>query len=225
MTSSNSSEATRVARYFDSHAVDFDTIYETEKGPVRRLRDRLSRGTVLARVPFVLRVAKEKAPATALDVGCGAGRFSVPLAERGLRVVGLDFAQAMIDLANVYAKEGGVGDRCTFLCEDVMAWEAPASFDLSLVIGVLDYVSAPEPLLRRITSLTSGCVVVSFPRLLHPLVPIRWVRLRLAGCPVFFYTRRQIETLADSISSTYEITKLGRDYMLVAGVAAATPSA
>ena len=218
MTSSNFSEAKRVARYFDSHAVDFDTIYETDKGRLRRLRDRFSRGTVLDRLPFVLRIAAEMSPSTVLDVGCGSGRFSIPLAQRDVRVFGLDFAPGMIELAIGYSSDAGVGARCSFLCEDVMVWEAPVPFDLTLAIGVLDYVSVADALLHRLASLTDGHVVVSFPRRFHVLVPIRWVRLRLAGCPVFFYTRGEVDALARSFSTEFEITKLGRDHMLVAEV-------
>ena len=215
MSSSGSTESEKVARYFDSHAVDFDTIYEQDKGAVRKLRDRLSRGTVLDRLPFVMRVAGERSPSSILDVGCGAGRFAIPLAKTGATVTGLDFAEEMIALAERAADQAGTGSGCTFLCEDVMAWDPRVTFDMAIAIGVFDYVSDAAPLLARIASFTAGTIVVSFPKRAHPLVPIRWVRLRLAGCPVFFYTRWQIEELASGHLSDFTVTDLRRDLMLV----------
>ena len=39
-----------------------------------------------------------------LDIGCGAGRFTIPLAERGMKVVGIDYSSEMIRLANEYVR-------------------------------------------------------------------------------------------------------------------------
>lgn len=36
---------------------------------------------------------------TTLDIGCGAGRVTIPLYERGFQVVGMDYAEKMIDAA------------------------------------------------------------------------------------------------------------------------------
>src|SRR5687768_10407436 len=97
---SSTSDHDRVSRYFHEHAEDFDSIYDdAKKSPVRRLRDNLSRGTVVQRLEFVKARAWEWKPTTALDVGCGAGRFALALAAGGTNVVGLDFAEDMVKLA------------------------------------------------------------------------------------------------------------------------------
>ena len=36
-----------------------------------------------------------------LDIGCGAGRVTIPLHKRGFQVVGMDYAEKMIDTARV----------------------------------------------------------------------------------------------------------------------------
>ena len=46
-----------------------------------------------------------------LDLGCGAGRNAVPLAEMGWQVVGLDLSWPMLAAAATRAREAGVGDR------------------------------------------------------------------------------------------------------------------
>lgn len=46
-----------------------------------------------------------------LDVGCGPGRHSYALAERGIEVVGLDISQRFVDIANEHAPSGASFQR------------------------------------------------------------------------------------------------------------------
>jgi 2-polyprenyl-3-methyl-5-hydroxy-6-metoxy-1,4-benzoquinol methylase len=208
-------EQERVTNYFDTHAQDFDTIYEERKGAVRTLRDRLSRGTVTERLTFVRDFATREKPASVLDVGCGAGRFSVPLAQGGSRVVGIDPADAMVAMAMKRAADDGVASSCRFVEADYLEWDAGERFALSLGIGLFDYMREPGPMLAKIVADTDGHVIASFPKRWHPLVPLRKIRLSMAGCPVFFYTRSDVERLAKVHLPSFEVTTLGRDFMLV----------
>jgi SAM-dependent methyltransferase len=92
----------------------------------------------------VLRWVEELAPpgARVLDVGCGAGRIAIVLAERGYDVHALDASEPMVELARKLADERrvapwlGVGDA--------QALEHPdGSFDVVLGIGVLPWVDSP----------------------------------------------------------------------------------
>lgn len=56
---------------------------------------------------FYLAVADELGAGTVLDVGCGTGSLALRLAARGLRVVGVDPAEASLDVAR--AKDGASG--------------------------------------------------------------------------------------------------------------------
>ncbi len=207
---------TRVARYFDQHAADFDAIYEREQQPLlRRLRDQLTRGTVVHRLDFVVERARAWQPATALDVGCGGGRFAIELAKLGVEVTGLDFAPDMVSLAERNAGSAGVQERCTFHAEDLLRWDTSDRFELTLGIGLFDYLARPDDMLARIAEVTAGHVIVSFPRLWHPLVPLRNLRLRLSGCPVWFFRRREVELLASRHLSNYEVMPFHRDFLLV----------
>lgn len=212
---SSSSPEDQVARHFDAHAQDFDSIYDTEKSALRAVRDRLSRGTVVKRLQFIRDLATELKPSRVLDVGCGSGRFAVALARQGATVVGLDFAPEMLALAREKAAAAGVVDRCEFLNADFMAWDWGEPFDLVLAVGVLDYVPEAAPFVARLASASRGTTVISFPRRYHPLVPVRIARLRLSGCPVFFYDRNQVESYGRSSFRQWEVKPFDRDLLLV----------
>jgi SAM-dependent methyltransferase len=215
MKPSPSSDPNPVAEYFDRHAVDFDTIYASRKGPIRSLRDRVTRGTVVRRLDFVKEAAARERPESVLDVGCGSGRFAIDLALGGSKVIGLDFAPDMLRLAREQAEKAGVAEKCTFLDLDFMTWEPPQAFDLVLAIGVLDYIDDAEPFVARLAGVAQGSVIISFPRALHPLVPMRLVRLRLSGCPVHFYRRSTVEAFGRRHFEDFRVVPFARDFLLV----------
>ncbi len=57
-------------------------------------------------------------PCKAVDLGCGAGNYSVYLAERGFEVTGIDFSPTAIKLAKENAERKGVS--CNFLVADAV---------------------------------------------------------------------------------------------------------
>lgn len=75
-----------------------------------------------------------------LDVGCGVGRWSLPLAEAGAVVTGIDLSATMIAEAARRAEARGVDKRCLFLQQDVAAPELDSCFDLILCVTVLQHV-------------------------------------------------------------------------------------
>jgi len=103
-----------------------------------------------------------------LDVGGGAGRYSVELAERGYEVTLVDPSAEQVALARENAAEHGVADAVTARTGDVRDLDAEAdSFDATLCLGgplshVLDSgerrTAAAE--LRRVTA-PGGPVFVS----------------------------------------------------------------
>jgi len=66
-----------------------------------------------------------------LDVGCGAGRASISLAEMGIDVVGIDLSQTMVTVARQQAHLAGV--EVTFEAMDVTQLRFPdACFEVAL---------------------------------------------------------------------------------------------
>lgn len=78
-------------------------------------------------------------PGRALDAGCGTGRHSVKLAERGWTVVGVDAVTKPLRVARTRAAEAGVADRVSFVKADVTRLDpaVEGTFDLVLDIGCI----------------------------------------------------------------------------------------
>lgn len=87
------------------------------------------------RIPEELKaLARQGSPRTALELGCGVGRFSRYLAQQGLRVTGVDFSPVAI----AKAREGAAKDnpRPEFIVGDVTRLEALSGpFDFSFDVG------------------------------------------------------------------------------------------
>lgn len=71
--------------------------------------------------------------AAVLDLGCGTGRLSVPLALAGRRVTGLDAAPAMLEAAQAKAEAAGV--HVEWRRGDMTSFELDRRFDLIMVTG------------------------------------------------------------------------------------------
>lgn len=76
-------------------------------------------------VEFIIRECNLRVGSTVLDLGCGAGRHAVELAKHGIRVVGVDYSQGLIDRAIARARAATV-DVASFIkgdCRDVALGE------------------------------------------------------------------------------------------------------
>jgi len=90
-----------------------------------------------------------------LDVGCGVGRWSRLLANRGAQVTGIDISPTMIAEARRRAAHAGLQSRCRFETQDLSGLDAGGEFDLVLAVTVLQHILDPALLraaLRRMTS-------------------------------------------------------------------------
>ncbi|MFE4663534.1 class I SAM-dependent methyltransferase [Streptomyces sp. NPDC056716] len=70
------------------------------------------------------------AGARVLDLCCGPGVFTVPLARRGYAVTGVDLSPAMLERARKLAADAGVG--VTYVRADAREFTAPGGFDVAL---------------------------------------------------------------------------------------------
>ena len=98
-----------------------------------------------------------------LDVGCGGGILSEALARRGARVLGIDLAPALLEVAQLHAAESGVNVEYRSVSAESLAIARPASFDLVTCMEMLEHVPDPAAALGALARLVKpgGDVVVS----------------------------------------------------------------
>lgn len=186
-------ESRQIAQYWDQIAPQFDTIYSGKKSALARGLDHWLRRDMYERFNWVMRQAGDVNNLTVCDVGCGSGRFVSPLAQRGADVTGLDFAPQMLDLARELVSKDGVADRCKFVLSDVLDWKTDEKFDLVIAIGFWDYVADPLGRLQVIRTITRGRFLSAWPRAGTLRAAVRKQRLKMVGCPVYFWTHDQVE--------------------------------
>jgi ubiquinone/menaquinone biosynthesis C-methylase UbiE len=208
----------KVREHFHADARRFDAIYEERKGPVTRLIDNWWRGVVRKRLEVNLEKLEPIKGKSILDVGCGSGRFCIAYAQRGAaRVVGIDFAVAMIDIAKQIAQEAGVVDTCEFIAGAFPNALGDETFDASTANGFFDYIEQPVPIIARMRELTRQTMIMSFPKAIEWRVPVRRMRFWLKGTPLFLYRESQVkQILAAAGVNNYEWINLDRDYLIVA---------
>jgi SAM-dependent methyltransferase len=208
-----------VRDYFNREAQRFDAIYENRKPLLQRVVDRAFRSVVVERFKLICNLAPMTGPWSVLDVGCGSGRYALALAEAGAtRVVGVDVAAAMIELARQQAVVAGVGDRCDFHTAAFMDFRTTERFDVSVATGYFDYLEDPLPHLRRMVEVTRGRLFVSVPKRLEYRVPVRKLRFALEHGYVRFYSRREFAELARTAGvapDRLSMIDLGRDWIAV----------
>ena len=93
-------------------------------------------------------IRSRKAPGNALDLGCGAGVFSVYMAKAGYRVTGVDFIPKALELAAALAKENKVD--VNWIQADLFEWNPKTKFDIILDSGCLHTISDGKSFKERI---------------------------------------------------------------------------
>jgi len=103
---------------------------------------------------------------TALDMGCGSGIFSFLLAKEGLKVIGIDAADKMIELCEVQRQKFGINNpkflKADFAHLDDLKLQR---VDILICSSVLEYIDDLEATLEKFCNLLNddGLLIVSLP--------------------------------------------------------------
>lgn len=190
----------QVAQYWNATARTFDAIYTgAGKHPLARFLDRFFRSDIYQRFDWVMEKSASVRGKTICDIGCGSGRFVTEFAQRGAgRVTGIDVAPEMLKLARSLVERGDVEQQCDFVLGDILNWKTDRTFDITIAIGLWDYIADPLGRLVAIRKLTHGTFLSAWPRFWTWRMPVRKLRLQyLSGCPVYFFRKAQVRRLLE----------------------------
>jgi demethylmenaquinone methyltransferase/2-methoxy-6-polyprenyl-1,4-benzoquinol methylase len=213
-------DITPVRDHFHRTAAEFDSIYSGEKSVLGRMLDRWLRWDMYERFRMTIDECQSIEGKRVLDIGTGSGRFLFPLVERNPeKLVGIDIAPGMIDLAKSLAREQGVESKVEFILGDFQTHQFEQPFHISIAVGVFDYIKVPLPLARKIREVTTEKAIMTFPNRSTIRAPIRKIRLSLRGCPVYFYNLKDVDRLIkDAGFSHYQTRQIGNIFFTVASV-------
>ncbi len=205
----------RASQFFDAYARDFSAIYGTRNTLPNRLVNRWFRKSMRLRYEMTLAACEPIRGKAVLDVGCGPGHYAVALAARGARrVLGIDFAPAMVELAVEQARSAGVEKRCEFVVGDFLERPIEEVFDYAIVMGFMDYIREPDRVIDKVLSVTREAAFFSFPADGGPLAWQRRLRYR-NRCDLFLYEEKAVEDLFEAVeNASVEITRIERDFFV-----------
>jgi 2-polyprenyl-3-methyl-5-hydroxy-6-metoxy-1,4-benzoquinol methylase len=208
---------TETALFFDTYSAQFDAIYGNRNSVINTVLNRLFRKSMKVRYLKSLQGCEPVKGRTVLDVGCGPGHYAVSLAKREARaVVGLDFAERMIQLGRRHAEVAGVREKCEFIQADFLDHSFHERFDYCILMGFMDYISQPEKVIQKTYALTKERAFFSFPIGGTFLAWQRQLRYR-NRCPLFLYRSEDVRTLfAESSFPRFDIEPIHRDFFVTA---------
>jgi ubiquinone/menaquinone biosynthesis C-methylase UbiE len=126
---------------YDSWAAIYDSVYSY----------------VQEDIPFYLNEAiASKGPV--LELGCGTGRVTIPIAEAGVPITGLDFSEAMLDVARKKTESISNKDHVRLALGDMTDFDLEEKFALIIIpfrgfqalLSVEDEISALDSIKRHL---------------------------------------------------------------------------
>jgi cyclopropane fatty-acyl-phospholipid synthase-like methyltransferase len=206
--------------YWNKEVGNFDSIYSHKKSGFKNYLDKKLRWDMYERFDYTMRKSEPIKDKTILDVGCGTGRFVFEFIKRqAQKVIGIDIAPGMINTCKETADKLNINDKCEFFISDPFEYKTNLKFDICIGIGLFDYIIDPLPVIKRMKELTTGRIILSFPKKGTFRAFIRKIRLNSRNCDVYFFTPEQIDRyLKDAGLEKYDFEQFGQLYCVTAYV-------
>jgi len=91
-----------------------------------------------------------------LDIGCGGGILSESLALEGATVVGIDLAEAGLEVAKLHLLESGLDIDYQFISAEELAQSEIESFDVITCLEMLEHVPDPSLIIEACSKLVKS---------------------------------------------------------------------
>lgn len=122
----------------------YDLLFPNAEGS-DSVQDPVRRERVILSEKFYLEEAKKGGPV--LELACGSGRLTIPIAQSGVEITGADLSPTM--LATARAKAATAGAKIEFIQADMCDFVLRARFSLIFIAGnTLQHLLAPGDLVR-----------------------------------------------------------------------------
>ncbi len=98
-----------------------------------------------------------------IDIGCGGGLLSEPMARLGARVTGIDAGEKSINVARIHAEQSGLAIDYRHAVPEDFAASADQSYDVVLAMDVVEHVADLDAFLAAAAGLLrpGGAMVIS----------------------------------------------------------------
>jgi len=116
------------------------------------------------RAESILKILKKNNAKGVLDVGCGLGKVTAYLAQKGLDVVGIDVSERLINLAREKAEKNNL--NIPFEIIELDKFQAEEKFDAVLFAGVLEHIEEEVQMMsdaKRLLNENGKIVITDIP--------------------------------------------------------------
>jgi ubiquinone/menaquinone biosynthesis C-methylase UbiE len=210
-------ETGQVASFFEGYAGSFDSIYghTSNRNSFQKLIDQVFRKTMFQRFRETLNFTSNSSIQSIIDIGCGPGHYCLAFLKQHKKVVGLDLSERMITIAKQNIQQEHVKGDIQFLKGDYLDFSFKKKFDAACLMGFFDYIKSPDAVLLKLKKDVAKEVYASFPKSNGVLAVQRKFRYKLRHCPLYLYSRSDIERLMkDAGIRHYEFIDCNRDWFI-----------
>jgi SAM-dependent methyltransferase len=191
----------RDEEYWNKAANEFATYYREEKDALRRAIDKIFRKSMKERYDLTLRECRNVNGKNILDIGGNFEPLASELRRKGAQITNIKLQPSKIELDG----------RKLFLEADFSQ-----DFDLTLALGLFDYVEDSAPYLEKMRRITEEKCIMSFPSYAAFQMPLRMIWMRSRKYPVYFYTKSRVKKLVATAFSRYRVKNISAGYHCVA---------